>query len=162
MMDSMGPGKLVRHMQNLLYTYDEYLICIGLICICKNLSYSGPSYPSSPVLHNSVLTDSLYPHGNLFLNVLFLWTGYPKCTCYVWSIFSFPFLREDNNYIHKTTINKYLLYEKRHNIFIQCHWNYIKMKKYNHLLCNLHFKGYLTKNLGVLRGDFWGVGCPCK
>ena len=30
MTDSMGPGKLVRHMQNLSYTYDEYLICIGL------------------------------------------------------------------------------------------------------------------------------------
>ena len=30
MTDSMVPGKLVRHMQNLSYTYDEYLICIGL------------------------------------------------------------------------------------------------------------------------------------
>ena len=54
MTDSMGPGKLVRHMQNLSYTYDEYLICIGLgpsilSFVCKNLSYSGPSYPSSPV-----------------------------------------------------------------------------------------------------------------
>ena len=54
MMDSMGTGKLVRHMQNLSYTYDEYLICIGLgpsisSVTCKNLSYSGPSYPSSPV-----------------------------------------------------------------------------------------------------------------
>ena len=54
MTDSMGPGKLVRHMQNPSYTYDEYLICIGLgpcisSVICKNLSYSGPSYPSSPV-----------------------------------------------------------------------------------------------------------------
>ena len=40
MTDSMGPGK--------------YLMCIGLgpsisSVICKNLSYSGPSYPSSPV-----------------------------------------------------------------------------------------------------------------
>ena len=55
MTDSMGPGKLVRHMQNLSYTYDEYLICIGLgpsisSVICKNPSYSGPSYPSSPVI----------------------------------------------------------------------------------------------------------------
>ena len=55
MTDSMGPGKLVRHMQNPSYTYDEYLICIGFgpsisSVICKNLSYSGPSYPSSPVL----------------------------------------------------------------------------------------------------------------
>ena len=37
------------------YTYDEYLICIGLgpsilSVICKNPSYSGPSYPSSPVM----------------------------------------------------------------------------------------------------------------
>ena len=59
MTDSMGPGKLVRHMQNLSYTYDEYLICIGLgpsisSVICKNLSYSGPSYPSSPVPLNGI------------------------------------------------------------------------------------------------------------
>ena len=52
--DSLGPGKLVRHMQNPSYTYDEYLICIRLepslsSVICKNPSYSGPSYPSSPV-----------------------------------------------------------------------------------------------------------------
>ena len=55
MMDSMGPGKKVRHMQNLSYTYDEYLICIGLgpsisSVICKNLSYSGPS---SSLVYNS-------------------------------------------------------------------------------------------------------------
>ena len=55
MTDSMGPGKLVRHMQNPSYTYDEYLICIGLgpnilSVICENPSYSGLSYPSSSVL----------------------------------------------------------------------------------------------------------------
>ena len=55
MTDSMGPGKLVRDMQNPSYTYDKYLICIELgpsmlSVICKNLSYSGPSYPSSPVV----------------------------------------------------------------------------------------------------------------
>ena len=54
MTDSMGPEKLVCHMQNPSYTYDKYLICIGLgpsisSVICENLSYSGPSYPSSPV-----------------------------------------------------------------------------------------------------------------
>ena len=54
MTDSMGPGNMVRHMQNLSYTYDECLICIRLgpsilSVICKNLLYSGPSYPSSPV-----------------------------------------------------------------------------------------------------------------
>ena len=55
MTDSMGPGEMVRHMQNPSYTYDEYLICIGpgpsiSSVICKNPSYTGPSYPSSPVL----------------------------------------------------------------------------------------------------------------
>ena len=30
MTDSMGPGKLVRHMQNPSCTYDEYLMCIRL------------------------------------------------------------------------------------------------------------------------------------
>ena len=54
MTDSMRPGKCVRHMQNLLYTYDEHMICIGLgpsksSVICNNPSYSCPSYPSSPV-----------------------------------------------------------------------------------------------------------------
>ena len=54
MMYSIGPGKLVRHMQNPSYTYDKYLICIGLgpsilSVICENPMYSGPSYPSSPV-----------------------------------------------------------------------------------------------------------------
>ena len=55
MTDSMEPGKLVLYMQNLSYTYDEYLICIGLgpsisSVMCKNPSYTGPSYTSSPVL----------------------------------------------------------------------------------------------------------------
>ena len=64
MTDSMGPGKLVRHMQNPTYTYDEYLICIRLgpsisSVICKNPSYSGPSYPSSPVIANE---DVLAPY----------------------------------------------------------------------------------------------------
>ena len=54
-LNGTSPGKLVRHMQNLSYTYAEYLICIGLgpsisSVICKNPSYSGPSYPSSPVV----------------------------------------------------------------------------------------------------------------
>ena len=57
MTDSMGPGKLVCHMQNPAYTYDEHLICIGQgpsisSVICKNLSYNGSSYPSSPVFCN--------------------------------------------------------------------------------------------------------------
>ena len=54
MTDSMGTGKLVRHMENPSYTYDKYLICMGLgpsilSVIDESPSYSGPSYPSSPV-----------------------------------------------------------------------------------------------------------------
>ena len=54
MTDSMGLGNLVRHMQNLSYIYDTYMICMGLApsissVIEKSLSFSGPSYPSSPV-----------------------------------------------------------------------------------------------------------------
>ena len=45
---------LVRHMQNPSYTYDTYLVSMGLepgmsSLIDKSPSYSGPSYPSSPV-----------------------------------------------------------------------------------------------------------------
>ena len=62
MTDSMGLGILVRHMQNPSYTYDEYLICSGLgpsisSVICKNLSYSGPSYPSSPVFTQVLISQ---------------------------------------------------------------------------------------------------------
>ena len=58
MTDSIGPEKMVRHMQNPSYKYDTYLICMGLgpsilSVINKSPSYSGPSYPSSPVGQNS-------------------------------------------------------------------------------------------------------------
>ena len=58
MTDSMGPGKLVCHMRSLSYTYDTYLISMGLgpsisSVIAKSLAYSGPSYASSPVLQSS-------------------------------------------------------------------------------------------------------------
>ena len=66
MTDSMGPGKSVCHMQNLSYTYDTYLICMGLgpsisSVIDENLSYSGPSYPSSPVYIYSIIALSKAP-----------------------------------------------------------------------------------------------------
>ena len=48
----IGPS----YAKSVVYIYDEYLICIRLgpsisSVICKNPSYSGPSYPSSPVLN---------------------------------------------------------------------------------------------------------------
>ena len=55
MTDSMGPGKLVHHMQSLSYTYDTYLIRMGLgpsisSVISESLAYSGLPYASSPVI----------------------------------------------------------------------------------------------------------------
>ena len=83
MTDSMGPGKLVRHMQNLLYTYDEYLICIGLgpsisSVICKNLSYSGLSYPSSPVYIKQCLHwyKGVWPTVGLLVHMIASWEGW--------------------------------------------------------------------------------------
>ena len=54
MTDSMGPGKLVLYMQNPVYTYDTYLVCIGLVPSISSVkdesqSYHGPSYPGLPV-----------------------------------------------------------------------------------------------------------------
>ena len=59
MADSMGPGKWVRHVQSLSYTYDIYLICMELgprisPVIAKSLAYSGPSYASLPVQYNTI------------------------------------------------------------------------------------------------------------
>ena len=72
MTDSMGPGKLVHHMQNLSYTYDEYLIYMGLgpsiwSVIDKSLSYSGPSYPSSPVFSFDISMVYFFLSKHLFL-----------------------------------------------------------------------------------------------
>ena len=60
--DSMRPGKFVRHMHNQSYTYDTYLICMGLgpgisSVIDESPSYSGPSYPSSPAIVPTCIQD---------------------------------------------------------------------------------------------------------
>ena len=73
MTDSMGPGKLVRHMQNTSYTYGEYFICFRLgpsisSVICKNLSYIGPSYPSSPVIPMTLFND-IMPYFDEFIRL---------------------------------------------------------------------------------------------
>ena len=65
MTDSMGPGKLVRHMQNPSYTYDTYFICMGLgpsilSVMDENTSYSGLSYPSSPVYKQEKIYQDNY------------------------------------------------------------------------------------------------------
>ena len=55
-------------MQNLSYTYDKYLICMGLgpsilSVIDESPSYSGPSYPSSPVVCFAVDDTKTQPIG---------------------------------------------------------------------------------------------------
>ena len=68
MTDSMGPGKLICHMQNLFYTYGTYLTCMGLgpsisSVLDKSLLYSGPSYPSSPVFTKTCHMTQCYSLG---------------------------------------------------------------------------------------------------
>ena len=72
MTDSMGPGKLVHHMQSLSYIYDTYLICMGLgprilFVICKSPTYSGSSYPSSPVLVFGIVTSTVVQSSRDFM-----------------------------------------------------------------------------------------------
>ena len=85
---SMGPGKLVRHIKNLSYTYNEYLICIGLgpsisSVICKNLSYcsySGPSYPSSPVYIYIYIYIYIYVYNFKYYDTILSQYGtFPHC-----------------------------------------------------------------------------------
>ena len=73
--DGLNGTRKIGHMHNPSYTYDEYLICIGLgpsisSVICKNLSYSGPSYPSSPVYHFlRLISIHKYHHQKIIVNV---------------------------------------------------------------------------------------------
>ena len=57
-------------------------------------------------------------------------------------------------------INMYKLIEIRHNILIQCHGNYIMIKKYNYMLEIHLLKIPHIKNLGILRGASKGFVCP--
>ena len=48
----------------------------------------------------------------------------------------------------------------RHDIITQCHRNYKEMKKFNHKLEIETFRNSTQFFLGVLRGSFYGFGCP--
>ena len=48
----------------------------------------------------------------------------------------------------------------RYNILIQCHGNYIEMKKFNYMLETDILSNSSPKYLGVMRGAFYGFGCP--
>ena len=63
MTDSMGPGKLVRHMQDPSYTYDEYLICIGLGPSISSVICENPSYSSHHIQVH------LYSHSPLWVHI---------------------------------------------------------------------------------------------
>ena len=136
MTDSMGPGKLVRHVQNLSYTYDEYLICIGLgprisSVICKNQSYIGPSYPSSPV---HTITDLMASYNSVLGIVI------PAC----WV------LNEDNHRLSETFISRYptaLFY--CHICLLSSYW------RQSQTVWNLYLKvSYSTILLSYLPAEF--------
>ena len=72
---SMGPGKLVRRMHSLSYTYDTYFICMGLgpsilSVIAKSLAYSSPSHASLHVLPQNALLTSILPKMNRVFSFL--------------------------------------------------------------------------------------------
>ena len=63
MTDSMGLEKLVRNMQNLSYTFDDYLICIGLglgnVCFVPKLfSQVSQSIHRQPLGMNGLILSS--------------------------------------------------------------------------------------------------------
>ena len=53
-----------------------------------------------------------------------------------------------------------LTFSLRHNIHIQNHGNYIKVKKLKYMLEIDILRNFLNKNWGVWRGVFWGHRCP--
>ena len=53
-------------------------------------------------------------------------------------------------YSQISTINMYEFIKIRYDILIECHGNYMEMKK---VKLYIHFKKFLTKNVGVLRGN---------
>ena len=57
MADSMGPGKLVRHMQSPSYTYDEYLICIGLGQSISSVISKFTCIPTHCTCHDPVSSE---------------------------------------------------------------------------------------------------------
>ena len=63
-------------------------------------------------------------------------------------------------YTQISTINMYKFIKIRFDILIQCHGNYMEMKKNNHMLEIEISRNSSQKYLGVLRGAFEGFGCP--
>ena len=51
-----------------------------------------------------------------------------------------------------TTINMYFLIEIRHNIIIQCQWNYVEVEKFQSYAWNWHFQKFWVS----WRDDIWG------
>ena len=61
---------------------------------------------------------------------------------------------------HISTINMYKFIKIRHDIIIQCHGNYMELKKFNYMLETDILRNSSQKVLGALRGAFKGFGCP--
>ena len=66
----------------------------------------------------------------------------------------------DDNIHRFKTINMYEFIKIRHNVLIQCHWNYMERKTFNYMLEIDILRNNSEKHLGVLRGAFSGYGCP--
>ena len=70
------------------------------------------------------------------------------------NIFGHPNSYGGPQYSQVSTINKYKFIERRHDILIQCQWNYMEMEKLKYMLKIDILRNSSQKNLGVLRGAF--------
>ena len=71
--------------------------------------------------------------------------------------FGRPVFQGRRQYTQITTIICVFTFEISINILWKCHGSYIRVKKLN---WKWHFEKLRTKNLGDLKGYFWGFGCP--
>ena len=69
-------------------------------------------------------------------------------------IFGCPIFQGRPQNTQIATINMYLLIEIRHDILIQCHGNFIELRKSNYMLEIYILRNFSQTILGVLRGDF--------
>ena len=69
-------------------------------------------------------------------------------------IFGGPNFQGGQQCTQNSTINMYKFIKIRHDILIQCHGNYMEMRKFNYMLELEILRNSSQKFLGVLRGAF--------
>ena len=75
-------------------------------------------------------------------------------------IFGRPNFQGGPQYTQISSINMYEFIKIRHDILVQCHGNYMEMKKFNYMLEIDIIRNSSQIFLGVLRDAFWVFGRP--